>query len=84
MPSIRSKIKFQIGFCSNDIQPNNDFTIIYVHEKFLDKWITFPVINDTDDDKVELRSDEERLLLGNIESNKLHSFIEDLSINLNS
>lgn len=84
LPSIRSKIKFQIGFCSNDIQPNNDFTIIYVHEKFLDKWITFPVINDTDDNKVELKSDEERLLLGDIESNKLHSFIEDLSINLNS
>ncbi len=84
LPSIRSKIKFQIGFCSNDIPSNNDFTIIYVHENFLDKWITFPIIKDNDDDEVELGSDAERLLLGDIESNKLHKFIEELGINLNS
>lgn len=83
-PPIRGKIKFQIGFSSNDMQHGNDFTIIYVHKNFLDKWATFSIIKDDEKDEVKWESDGERLLLGDIEVNEFYFFIKELDIHLDS
>lgn len=83
-PSIRRNIKFQIGFSPNDTPQNNDFTIIFVNEIFLDKWMTYPIVKDDDISEVKLENDAERLLLGDIQSNEFHSFINELDIHLDS
>jgi hypothetical protein len=76
-PTLRENISFQIAFTPNDIQQNTSF--VFAPNEFLDKWITYPIINDKEDFLIQIENEVEELLLGNSESNTFLSFLKDLS-----
>ncbi|KAA6332120.1 hypothetical protein EZS27_019339 [termite gut metagenome] len=78
--SIKENLTFQIAFTPNDIQHNKNLSFIFVPETFVGKWTTHPIVEDKEDFNIQIESDAERLLLGDLAPNAFYTFIQDLNI----
>lgn len=78
--TIRKNLMFQIAFTPNDIQHNKNLSFIFVPDSFIDKWTTHIVVDDKVDSHVQIENEVERLLLGDLVTNNLYTFIQDLDI----
>lgn len=82
--SIRENFTFQIAFTPNDIQQNESLSFIFVPNVFIDKWTAHIIVDDKVDSYVQIKNEIERLLLGDLVSNSLYTFIQSLDILLES